>query len=118
MFKYIFILFFCFLNSQELCNGTCLSEEETKNITNNIKELQFDLDKFNEINKNLELQIVDYMKNDSLNVLLIADYKKQLEMSEEMIKLVKPKWHENKYLWFFGGMIITSGSVYLAGQIK
>ena len=46
MFKYIFILFFCFLNSQELCNGTCLSEEETKNIYNNIQELQFDIEKY------------------------------------------------------------------------
>ena len=35
-----------------------------------------------------------------------------------MIKTIKPKWYENKYLWFFGGIIITSGSVYLAGQIK
>ena len=34
-----------------------------------------------------------------------------------MIDLVKPKWYDNKYLWFFGGMIITGGSVYLAGQI-
>ena len=118
MYKLLLILFFSFSITQEVCKGTCFSEEEVVNMTNNIKELQFDLDKFNEINKNLELQIVDYMKNDSLNVLLIADYKKQLEMSEEMIKLVKPKWHENKYLWFFGGMIITSGSVYLAGQIK
>ena len=41
-----------------------------------------------------------------------------IDFSKEMIKLVKPKWHENKYLWFFGGILITSGSVYLAGQIK
>ena len=48
----------------------------------------------------------------------INDYKNQLQWKEEMIDLVKPKWYDNKYLWFFGGMIITSGSVYLAGQIK
>ena len=46
--------------------------------------------------------------------------KKKLDVSEleNLIKEVKPKWHENKYLWFFGGILITSGSVYLAGQIK
>ena len=88
------------------------------NITNNIKELQFDLEKSNEINVNLNSQIQTYIEQERLNQLLVEDYKKQLEMSEEMIKLVKPKWHENKYLWFFGGIIITSGSVYLAGQIK
>ena len=49
---------------------------------------------------------------------LINDYKKQLEFKKEIIDLVRPKWYDNKYLWFFGGIIITSGSVYLAGQIK
>ena len=118
MYKLFFILLISFTFTQELCEGTCFSEEEVLNITNNIKELQFDLEKSNEINFNLNSQIQSYVEQETLNQLLIEDYKKQLEMSEEMIKLVKPKWHENKYLWFFGGVIITSGSVYLAGQIK
>ena len=114
----LLILLYSFVLTQEPCEGTCFSEEEVLNITNNIKELQFDVEKYKEIEVNLNLQIQDYIKNDSLNISLINDYKKQLEFKEEMIDLVKPKWHENKYLWFFGGMIITSGSVYLAGQIK
>ena len=118
MYKFIFILLLSFSITQEPCEGTCFSEEEVLNITNNIKELQFDIEKYKQIEGNLNLQIKDYVKNDSLNVSLINDYKKQLEFKEEMIDLVKPKWHENKYLWFFGGIIITSGSVYLAGQIK
>jgi hypothetical protein len=118
MYKLLLILFFSFSFTQEPCEGTCFSEEEVLNITNNIKELQFNLEKSNEINVNLNSQIQTYIEQERLNQELINDYKKQLEMSEEMIKLVKPKWHENKYLWFFGGMIITSGSVYLAGQIK
>ena len=116
--KFIILLMLSFSFTQELCEGTCFSEEEVLNITNNIKELQFDLEKSNEINVNLNSQIQSYIEQERLNQELINDYKKQLEMSEEMIKLVKPKWHENKYLWFFGGIIITSGSVYLAGQIK
>jgi len=118
MYRLLFILLLSFSFTQEPCEGTCFSEEEVLNITNNIKELQFDIEKYKEIEGNLNLQIQDYIKNDSLNISLINDYKKQLEFKEEMIDLVKPKWHENKYLWFFGGMIITSGSVYLAGQIK
>ena len=118
MYKFLFILFFSFFVSQEPCDGTCFSEEEVLNITNNIKELQFDVEKYKEIEVNLNSQIQTYIEQKRLNQELINDYKKQLEMSEEMIKLVKPKWHENKYLWFFGGIIITSGSVYLAGQIK
>jgi len=118
MYKLFFILLMSFTFTQEACDGTCFSEEEVVNITNNIKELQFDVEKYKEIEINLNSQIQTYLEQEKLNQELINDYKKQLEMSEEMIKLVKPKWHENKYLWFFGGMIITSGSVYLAGQIK
>ena len=118
MYKLFFILLMSFTFTQEPCDGTCFSEEEVLNITNNIKELQFDVEKYKEIEVNLNSQIQTYIEQEKLNQELINDYKKQLEMSEEMIKLVKPKWHENKYLWFFGGIIITSGSIYLAGQIK
>jgi len=118
MYKLFFILLISFTFTQELCEGTCFSEEEVLNITNNIKELQFNLDKSNEININLNSQIQSYIEQEKLNESLINDYKKQLEFKEEIIDLVKPKWYDNKYLWFFGGMIITSGSVYLAGQIK
>ena len=114
----ITLLMISFLVPQEPCEGTCFSEEEVLNITNNIKELQFDVEKYKEIEVNLNLQIKDYMKNESLNVSLINDYKNQLQWKEEIIDLVRPKWYDNKYLWFFGGIIITSGSVYLAGQIK
>ena len=118
MYRFLFILLMSFTFTQEPCDGTCFSEQEVINITNNIKELEFKLEKGLEIEANLNSQIQSYIEQEKLNQSLINDYKKQLEMSEEMIKLVKPKWHENKYLWFFGGMIITSGSVFLAGQIK
>ena len=113
----LIFLFFSFSFTQEPCDGTCFSEEEIINITNNIKELEFDLQKQLEINKNLDSQIYMYIQSDSLYQSQIKDYKKQLEFKEEMIKLVKPKWYDNQYLWFFGGIIMTSGAVYLAGQI-
>ena len=47
------VLMLSFLIPQEPCEGTCLSEEETKNLYNNIQELQFDLDKNKEIIENL-----------------------------------------------------------------
>ncbi len=117
MYRLLFILLLSFTFTQEPCDGTCFSEEEVVNITNNIKELEFELEKNKEIEVNLNSQIYMYIQQDSLNQTLINDYKKQLEWKEEMIDLVKPKWYDNKYLWFFGGMIITSGAVYLAGQI-
>ena len=117
MYRLLFILLLSFTFTQDVCKGTCLSEEESINLANNIKELEFKLEKSKEIEENLNSQIYMYIQNDSLNVSLINDYKNQLIWKEEMIDLVKPKWYDNKYLWFFGGMIITSGAVYLAGQI-
>ena len=118
MYRLLFILLLSFSFTQEICEGTCLSEEETKNLFNNIQECEFDKEKCLKKVENLNSQIYMYIQSDSLYQSQIVDYKKQLELKEEMIKLVKPKWHENKYLWFFGGILITSGSVYLAGQIK
>ena len=42
--KFIILLMLSFSFTQELCEGTCFSEEEVLNITNNIKELQFNLE--------------------------------------------------------------------------
>ena len=118
MYRLILILIFSLSMTQNVCDGTCFSEEEVLNITNNIKELQFDVEKYKEIELNLNSQIQLHIEQEKFNESLINDYKKQLEFKEEIINLIKPKWYDNKYLWFFGGMIVTSGSVYLAGQIK
>ena len=100
----ILLCSFIFTQEVESCEGTCLSEEETKNLFNNIQELEFNLEK----TKTLNLEYEDLMK----------DYETQIKLKDDMIQLVKPKWYDNKYLWFFGGILVTSGSVYLAGQIK
>ena len=108
MYRLLFILLLSFSFTQDVCEGTCFSEDEVVNITNNIKELEFNLEKSKEIEENLNSQIYMYIQQDSLNTLLIKDYKQQLQFKEEMIDLVKPKWYDNKYLWFFGGIIMTS----------
>ena len=118
MYRLLFILLLSFTFTQEPCDGTCFSEDEVINITNNIKELEFELEKIKEIEENLNSQIYMYIQQDSLNISLIKDYKQQLQFKEEIIDLVKPKWYDIKYLWFFGGIIMTSGAVYLAGQIN
>ena len=46
MYRLLFILLLSFSFTQEVCEGTCFSEEEVLNITNNIKELQFDVEKY------------------------------------------------------------------------
>ena len=92
-------------------------ELEYHRVTNNIKELEFKREVCESAYANLESQIKDYDK-------LTMDYEEsvklcevQIKIKEDMIKTIKPKWYENKYLWFFGGVFFTSSTVYLAGQL-
>ena len=117
MYRLLFILLLSFSFTQEVCEGTCFSEEEVINMTNNIKELQFKREVCESAYVNLESQIKDYDK-------LTMDYEEsvklcevQIKIKEDMIKTIKPKWYHNRYLWFFGGVFFTSSTVYLAGQL-
>ena len=49
--------------------------------------------------------------------LQISLLKETNELYKDKVKLVKPKWHENKWLWFVYGVGATAVSVNLAGQI-
>ena len=119
MFKKIFtiILMFSLIMSQEPCEGTCLSEQETKNLFDNINECEFNLEKFENININLDEQIKMYITKDSLNISQIEDYIRLIKLKDEMIKVVKPKWYDNKVIWFFFGVALTATSVKLAGEL-
>ena len=124
MYRLLLILLMCsFSFSEELdpnvvpCEGTCFSEEEVQNMFSNIKALEFKREVCESAYANLENQIKDYDK-------LTMDYEesvrlceRQIKIKDDMIKTIKPKWYENKYLWFFGGVFFTSGTVYLAGQL-
>ena len=125
MYRLLLILLMCsFSFSEELdpnvvpCEGTCFSEEEVQNMFSNIKALEFKRETCESAYANLESQIKDYDK-------LTMDYEesvklceRQIKIKDDMIKTIKPKWYENKYLWFFGGVFFTSSTVYLAGQLK
>ena len=124
MYRLLLILLMCsFSFSEEIdpnvvpCEGTCFSEEEVQNMFSNIKALEFKREVWESAYANLESQIKDYDK-------LTMDYEesvrlceRQIKIKDDMIKTIKPKWYENKYLWFFGGVFFTSSTVYLAGQL-
>ena len=40
-----------------------------------------------------------------------------LKLYDDLVKEVKPKWYENKWLWFGLGVMFTAGSVKLAGEL-
>ena len=113
-----------FIISQELCEGTCLSEEETINITNSLKELEHKDSTNTLIISNLNDQIKLYMEqhaNDSLLISLNEQksllLNERIKLYDDLIKEVKPKWYENKWLWFTLGVITTAGTLKLASDI-
>ena len=123
-FIYCLLISLTFLMSQEPCEGTCLSEEETINITNSLKELEFRDSTNIEIISNLNGQIKLYMEQHANDKLLI-DLNKQksmllndkIKLYDELVKQVKPKRYENKWLWFTLGAITTAGTLKLASDI-
>ena len=112
------LVIFSFLTSQEPCIGTCYTEEEEQNIELHITTIESQIELSKEEIVLLNDLIAGYKLNDSLNVSLIGDYKQQLIFKDDMIDLVKPKWYDNKYIWFGLGVFFTTSSVHLAGQIN
>ena len=94
------------LFSQEPCEGTCLSEEETKSIFYNIQETEYKLELCDSLTFNLESQIKDYEILVGKKDTIIIEYEKQIELKDEIINEVKPKWWENKWLMVGLGFFI------------
>ena len=117
------LLIFCFLFPQAIVEE-CLSDEEIQNIELHISTLE-QSDSLNVIEiKQLKDIIGLYeakSKNDSLWLDLtnkkVDLLDKRIILYNDLIKEIKPKWYDNKYLWFFGGIFLTAGAVHLAGQI-
>ena len=93
----------------------------------------------------IELHISTLEQSDSLNVIEINELKEMIKLYEEkdknsqvyltlqiqknkllddriklyneLVKEVKPKWYENKWLWFTIGVVTTAGTLKLASDI-
>ena len=100
------------------------TEEEVLGFTNTIKELELK-DSLNvSLVMDLESQIKLYEETSVIDSMLIANKTTQLnllkdtnKLLEQKVKLVQPKWYENKWLYFTFGVVATSVSVKLAGEI-
>ena len=122
----IYILLIGSLFSQEV-NETktyTFTEEEVLGFTNTIKELELK-DSLNvSLVDDLESQIKLFEENSVVDSMLIANKTLQInllkdtnKLLEQKVKLVRPKWYENKWLYFTYGVVLTATSVRLAGQI-
>ena len=119
MNKFIsFLLVFTFLFPQEPCEGECYTDEEAQNIELYITELEQNSSKDSLIINNLNEQLRLYLQQTKLDSSIIEDYKKQIAIQEEMIKTIKPKWYDNKYLWYAGGILSMIVPIWGIGQLK
>ena len=122
----IYILLMGALYSQEVNEPKTytFTEEEVLAFTNEIKELQLK-DSLNvSLVMDLESQIKLFEETSVIDSMLIANKTTQLnllkdtnKLLEQKVKLVQPKWYENKWLYFTYGVLMTATSVRLAGQI-
>ena len=100
-----------------------LSEEDAINLTNNIKDLQFEVDSLSKI-VSYQDSLVDIYKgksvaDDSLKFLYESQIKlsdEQIKLLEKKVKLVNPSWYENKWLYFVYGAGIIGIPAYNIGK--
>ena len=122
----IYILFLGLLFAQDVQEPKTYSftEEQVLGFTNAIKELELKdslnvslVEDYEAMVKRLEATaVIDSMliANKTTQLTLLKDTNKLLE---QKVKLVQPKWYENKWLYFTFGVALTATSVKLAGQI-
>ena len=125
--RYItYILFVGLLFAQDVQEPKTYSftEEQVLGFTNAIKELELK-DSLNvSLVEDYEAMVKRLEATAAIDSMLIANKTTQLnllkdtnKLLEQKVKLVRPKWYENKWLYFTFGVALTATSVKLAGQI-
>ena len=111
----VLLVTFSFLFPQKTYTFT---EEEVQSLYASIQELENADSSNQKIIENLNEQIYIYIQQTEIDSTIIENYKEQLELKDEMIKSIKPKWHENKYLWYSMGVLSMIVPIWAIGQIK
>ena len=109
------LIIFSFLIPQQTYEFT---EEQVQTLYSQIQTLEHADSTNQKMIENLNSQIYMYIQTLENDSIMIVNYKRQLELKDSMIEEIKPKWYENRYLWFGFGVIVTAGSVHLAGQVN
>ena len=122
----IYILFVGLLFAQDVQEPKTYSftEEQVLGFTNAIKELELK-DSLNvSLVEDYEAMVKRLEATAARDSMLIANKTTQIDLLkdtnkllEQKVKLVRPKWYENKWLYFTYGVLGTAISVRLAGQI-
>jgi len=126
MFFRVFVFLFTlnFIFSQDIEKTYTFTSDEVKSFRSSILELEHSDSLNNQIILELEKNIhfyIEKQKNDSLWISLqnekISLLDSRVLLYKDLIKEVEPKWYEHKWLWFGLGVIATSSSIKLAGEI-
>ena len=122
----IYILFVGLLFAQDIQEPKTYSftEDQVLGFTNAIKELELK-DSLNvSLVSDYEAMVKRLEATAAIDSMLIANKTTQLnllkdtnKLLEQKVKLVQPKWYENKWIYFTFGVALTATSVKLAGQI-
>ena len=94
------------------------TEEEVTSLYSSIQGLEKSDSLNQKIIENLNEQIYMYIQQVETDSLIIQNYIEQLKLKDDLIKEIKPKWHENKYLWFSMGIVSILIPIWAVGQIK
>ena len=111
----VLLLTFSFLFPQKTYTFT---EEEVKSLYASIQELENTDSTNQKIIKNLNEQIYMYIQQTNIDSTIIENYIEQLKLKEDFIKELKPKWYDNKYLWYSLGVASMVVPIWAVGQIK
>jgi peptidoglycan hydrolase CwlO-like protein len=118
----ILLALFGFIYSQD--KVYTFTEEEVTNMANKVKDLQTQVENQPEQIDVYEELMKKYENQTQIDSMLLSFKTRQVDilkdrevLYEKQIKLVKPKWYENKWLYFTFGVIATSTSIKLAGEI-
>ena len=103
---------------QEVCEGECYTDEEAQNIELYITELEQNGSRDSLIINNLNEQLQLYLQQTNIDSTIIENYIEQLKLKEDLIKELKPKWYDNKYLWYSMGVASMIVPIWGIGQLK
>ncbi len=94
------------------------TEEEVQSLYSSIQELEFADSTNQKIIENLNEQIYMYIHQTKIDSTIIDNLNEQIELKNDMIKNIKPKWYDNKYLWYSYGILSMIVPIWAIGQIK
>ena len=117
MFKKLFILLISFsiIFPQQTFEFT---EGEVMELYSAIQKLEYSDSLNQKIIENLNNQIYMYIQQTEIDSTIIENYIEQLKLKEEFIKELKPKWYDNKYIWYSMGVASMIIPIWGIGQIK